>query len=97
MSRKRGLKDSIWSLISTNTKSSMVIILLQKCTYVPIPNNVDHFNPSFPRATNEKPIDAPTIECVPDMGNLKAVAVSNHIPLPPELIQAYRIHINVKV
>lgn len=39
--------------------------------------------PWKPLATSEKPIVAPTMECVPEIGKRKDVAINSHTALPP--------------
>lgn len=58
---------------------------------LPIPISVDHLRPLAPLATNENPIVAPTIEWVPDIGNRKDVAISNHAALPPAMKVVFRV------
>ena len=45
--------------------------------------SVNHLMASVPRVTSEKPMVAPTMLCVPEMGNLRKVATSSQTPLPP--------------
>lgn len=48
-----------------------------------MPKSIDHFRPWKPLATNEKPMVAPTMECVPEMGKRNDVAINSHVALPP--------------
>lgn len=51
---------------------------------LPIFSNSDHLTPSCPWATSEKPMVAPTMQWVPEMGSFKNEAISCHTADPGE-------------
>lgn len=57
---------------------SMITQNLENTQWFPIPirSNSSHLTPWWPLATMEKPIVAPTMQCVPEMGSFKKEAVS---------------------
>lgn len=48
--------------------------------------------PAVPLQTSEKPTVAPTMECVPEIGNRNAVASNSQIPDPAKLDNAPTIN-----
>lgn len=51
---------------------------------LPIRRSSNHLTPCWPLATSEKPIVAPTMQCVPEMGSLRKEAASCHTAEPNE-------------
>lgn len=56
--------------------------LCQLTGYIPIRRSSSHLTPCCPLATSEKPIVAPTMQCVPEMGSLRKEAASCHTAEP---------------
>lgn len=52
--------------------------------FSPTLSSSDHLTPSCPLATREKPIVAPTMQCVPEMGSFKNEATSCHTAEPKQ-------------
>ena len=69
-------------MLTQEVASKLVTKLINSVVLLPIKPRLPQFTPDEPAPTNEKPIHAPTMLCVPETGSFNSVAISCQIPEP---------------